>query len=99
MERLILIGLFFPQALHPRRELVDDLLEVLLRRKLSGHVVRRDADRLTDGLKSELQDGTAPALAQEYSDARVLDRRSHRAVHCRMECPAAFVLESMRQTG
>jgi hypothetical protein len=66
---------FYPVAegvgLYLCAELVDDLLEVLDRgqlllhgrRKLSGHVIRRDADRLIDGLQSELHDGTAPALA------------------------------------
>jgi hypothetical protein len=55
----------------------------MARRKLSGHVIRRDADRLIDGLKSEFHDGAAPALAQENSDARSFDRRSHCAVHRR----------------
>jgi hypothetical protein len=65
-------------------KLVDDFLEVLRggqllmhgRPKLSGHVIRRDNDRLIDGLKSDFHDETAPALAQENSDARSFDRRS-----------------------
>jgi hypothetical protein len=88
---LFLIGYFLPQGLHLRPELVDDFLEVLhggqlltqRRRKLSGHVIRRDPDRLIDGLKSKFHGGAAPALAQQNSYARSFDRRSHRAVHRR----------------
>jgi hypothetical protein len=76
---------------HLRPELVHDLLQVLNggqllphgRRKLSGHVICGDANRLIDGLQSEFHDRTAPALAEENSDAWSFDRGSHGAVHRR----------------
>ena len=119
MKGLFLIGHFIPQGFHLRAELVHHLLQVLDGgqllphgcRKLSGHVIGRNPDRLIDGLQSEFHDGTAPALAQENSDARPFHWGSHRAVHCRkvsttanrfmpgevLRADAHHVLEALRQ--